>query len=148
MAINSAVYQGNLNRLRGSVVISDHPELNVTSEYLSTAGITVTPEGNVTDFINTLTGRVTSQVPYLPVTITINLNRAQTLAAAWWSQAQTNSLLGSISVTPDVSTLPNFTVMNCGIMAIPSQTFNGADPNYPITVQGYVIVNKELWETT
>lgn len=148
MAINSAVSQGTLNRLRGSIVVTDNSDLNVTSEYLSAGGISIAPEGNVTDFINTLTGRVTSPVPYLPVTITIHLNRAQSLAATWWNQAQTNSLIGNVTVTPDVTTFPNITVLNCGITSVPAQTYTGQDPDYPIVVQGYVIVNNTLWQTT
>lgn len=148
MAINSGISVGNLDRLRGSVVVSDYPDLNVTSEYLTQAGISIAYEGNVTDFVNVMTGRVTSQVPYLPVTVTINLNRAQALATAWWSRAQTNSLLGLVTVTPDVTTYPNITVMNCAITTVPGQSYNGSDPTYTVTLSGYVIINNELWQTT
>lgn len=148
MAINSGISVGNLDRLRGSVVVSDYPELNVTAEYLTQAGISIAYEGNVTDFINVMTGRVTSQVPYLPVTITIPLNRAQSLAASWWAKAQTNSLLGLITITPDSTTYPNITVQNCAITTVPGQTYNGSDPTYTVTISGYVIVNSELWQTS
>ena len=148
MAINSGISVGNLDRFRGSVVVSDHPELNVTAEYLTQAGISIGYEGSVTDFINVMTGRVTSQVPYLPVTITINLNRAQSLAAAWWSRAQTNSLLGLVTVTPDTTTYPNITVQNCAIATVPGQNYNGADPTYTVTISGYAIVNSELWQAS
>lgn len=146
MAINSAVNQGTLNRLRGSITVTDYPDLNVTAEYLGTGAIVISPEGNVTDFINTLTGRITSPVPYIPVTITVHMNRTQALAASWLSRAQSNSLIGNITITPDVTTFPNITVRNCGIATVPSQTYAGTDPDYPITISGYVIMNTELWE--
>lgn len=146
MAVNTAVNQGTLNRLRGAITVTDHPELNITAEYLGVGAISIAPEGPVTDFINTLTGRITSPVPYIPVTITVHLNRTQSLAAAWLTQAQTNTLIGNITITPDVTTFPNMTVRNCGIASLPTQTYAGTDPDFPITISGYIIVNTELWE--
>lgn len=145
MAINSGTSQGTLDRLRGSITVTDIPDLNVTSDYLGVGGITVAPSGNVTDFINTMTGRVTSPVPYIPVEITINLLRTQSLGAAWFAQAQSNSLLGAITITPDVTTFPNIQVRNCGIATLPSQSYAGTDPSFDIVVSGYMIVNSELW---
>lgn len=148
MAVNTAISQGNLNRIRGSVVFPSNPDLNVTAEYLGTGMISIAFDGNVTDFINTATGRVTSQVPYLPVTVTINLLRTQSLAQTWLTQAQTNSLLGTATVVPDATTLNNITIQNCAIMTVPGQSFDGGNPDFPITIGGYMIVNSELWETS
>lgn len=145
MAINSGTPQGTLDRLRGSITVTDNSDLNVTSDYLGVGGITVAPSGNVTDFINTMTGRVTSPVPYIPVEVTINMLRTQTLAAAWYDQALSNSLLGAVTITPDVTTFPNITLRNCGITSLPSQSYAGTDPSFDIVISGYMIVNAQLW---
>lgn len=145
MAINSGTAQGTLDRLRGSITVTDIPDLNVTADYLGVGGISVAPSAPVTDFIGTMTGRVTSPVPYIPVEITINMLRTQTLAASWYAQALSNSLLGSITITPDVTTFPNMTVKNCGITSLPTQSYAGTDPSFDIVVSGYIIVNSELW---
>ena len=145
MAINSGTSQGTLDRLRGSITVTDNSDLNVTSDYLGVGGITVAPSGNVTDFINTMTGRVTSPVPYIPVEVTINMLRTQTLAAAWYDQALSNSLLGAVTITPDVTTFPNITLKNCGITSLPSQSYAGTDPSFDIVISGYMIVNAQLW---
>lgn len=145
MAINSGTSQGTLDRLRGSITVTDNSDLNVTSDYLGVGGITVAPSGNVTDFINTMTGRVTSPVPYIPVEVTINMLRTQTLAASWYDQALSNSLLGAVTITPDVTTFPNITLKNCGITSLPSQSYAGTDPSFDIVISGYMIVNAQLW---
>lgn len=145
MAINTATSQGTLNRLRASITVTDNPDLNVTSDYLGAGGISVAPSGNVTDFINTMTGRVTSPVPYIPVEVTINMLRTQTLGAAWYNQALSNSLLGAVTITPDVTTFPNISLRNCGITSLPTQSYAGTDPSFDIVVSGYMIINSELW---
>ena len=71
MGVNTAVNQGTLNRLRGAITVTDYPALNVTGEYLGVGAIVITPEGPVTDFINTLTGRITSPVPYKGLSATV-----------------------------------------------------------------------------
>lgn len=146
MAINTGTAQGTMNRLRGAITVTDIPDLNVTSDYLGVGGISMAPTGEVVNFIDTMTGRVTSPVPYLPVSITINLLRTQTLGAAWWNQALTTGLLGPITITPDVTTFPNVTVLNCGIMSLPTQSYAGTDPSFDVVVNGYIIINSDLWE--
>lgn len=145
MAINSGTPQGTMDRLRGSITVTDFPDLNVTSDYLGVGGISWAPSGPVTDFINTMTGRVTSPVPYLPVEITINMLRTQTLAASWYSQVLSNSLIGQLTVTPDVTTFPNVTFKNCGIATLPTQSYAGTDPSFDIVVSGYMVINSQLW---
>lgn len=145
MAINTATFQGTMDRLRGAITVTNFPDLNVTSDFLGVNGITMSPSGPVVDFINTMTGRVTSPVPYLPVEITINLLRTQTLGAAWWSQAMTSGLLGPITISPDVTTFPNVTVLNCGIATLPTQSYAGTDPSFDVVVSGYIIINSDLW---
>lgn len=148
MAINQYTDQGTLDRLRGTVTVTNIPTLNVTGDFLGVGGITIAPSGNVTDFINTMTGRVASSVPYIPVEVTINMIRSQTLAAAWYNQARTNSLLGDMTITPDVTTFPNITLRNCGITTLPSQSYAGTDPSFDIVISGYMIVNSNLWEAS
>ena len=45
---NPLINPGNINRVRGSIVIPAHTNLNVTAAYLGKDGISVAPEGDVT----------------------------------------------------------------------------------------------------
>jgi len=76
---------GVLNRLRASVVYNDHPELNVTSNFLTTEGIRLALEGNATDLLPAMVSLVSSPAPYLAASITMSIVRSATLAAIrWW----------------------------------------------------------------
>ena len=59
MASNPQVVQGTLNRLRGSVVFADYPDLQVTSAYLAKEAISISFDGDTSLLIGTLTGAVT-----------------------------------------------------------------------------------------
>ena len=60
MANNPLIPQGTVNRLRGSVIWNDFPQLNVTAPYLGTDGIGFSLDGESTVFLPTMTGAVTS----------------------------------------------------------------------------------------
>ena len=62
---NPQIAQGTLNRARGSVVVADSPELNVTAPYLGREGISTNFEGDTTARIHTLTGVVNSPEIYM-----------------------------------------------------------------------------------
>ena len=58
------VNQGTINRLRGTISFTDHPELNITPAFMGKDMITITPQGDITHIIPTATGIVTSPEPY------------------------------------------------------------------------------------
>src|ERR1700742_4394296 len=99
MAGNPLVDQGVLNRVRGSVVWSGFPALNVTAPYLGKDGIGIAFEGDGSATTGTMTGTMTGVVqslePYVMVTLKIGLLRTQPLADAYKKQWELNALLGA-----------------------------------------------------
>src|SRR5579859_3913855 len=98
MAAPQIVPQGTLNRLVASVSFVNFPSLNVTPPFLGRRAIRFTPDGDVTVFIGTMTGMVTSPEPYIGVTFLMSLLRTQPLAAAWQTQWLDSALLGDCTV--------------------------------------------------
>ena len=69
---NNLVLQGVLNRLRGSVVVADAPELNVTAPFLGKAGIrhqvrdmVFEPETGKGAFLGAVVGSDGTEAPFL-----------------------------------------------------------------------------------
>lgn len=145
MATNPNIAQGTLNRLRGSVVVTDFPALNITAPFLGRGGISISFEGETTTFINTNTGAVTSPEPYQATTVTVNLLKTQGLAAQYEAQRQTLSTIGDITVVSDATTLPAYNITNCAILNVRELSFNGEDAGYVVTLHGYYSINNALW---
>jgi hypothetical protein len=145
MATNPNVSQGTLNRLIASVIWTDFPQLNVTAPYLGEEGIHLAFEGESTVFINTMTGAVTSQEPYLVVNVTMNLLKTQPLANAYKQQWETSSQLGECTVRPDSSTMSPWDFENCAIQSVRELSLNGRDAGYVVTIKGYYLINSDLW---
>ena len=70
---NPLIDQGFLNRVKGQVVFTNFPSLNVTAPYLGREGINMRPTGNAAAQLGTLTGTVPSPECYMPVTLAIAL---------------------------------------------------------------------------
>lgn len=145
MATNPLVDQGTLNRLRGSVVLDDHAELNITAPYLGEEAIRLALEGEATTYINTLTGAVTSPEPYQVCTLTVNLLKTQSLSDQYKKQMETDSRIGNLTVRPDSSTLSPYPLINCAIESVRELSFNGRDAGYVVTIKGYYNINSSLW---
>jgi hypothetical protein len=150
MATSPLITQGTLNRLRGSVIIPSLPNLNVTNGYLGKLGIRLAIQGDATQFIDTMTGMVTSPEPYLPAVITLHLLRTQGLAALWRSQWETQiTTLGQVTVVPDTSTWPDFDFQNCGITSVGGDTpFDGTDPGIAVVIRGTYQINASMFNLT
>lgn len=145
MAANPQVAQGTLNRVRGSVVVPDFPELNVTAAFLGRAGISMGRDGDATQQIGTLTGTVNSPEAYQMVTVTVNLLKTQALPAQYEARIGALSVIGDITVITDAITLPNYTVVNASIQNVRELSFSGEDAGYVVTIRGYIIINNDLW---
>ena len=145
MPANPQIAQGTLNRLRGSVVIPDYPALQVTAPFLGRAGISISFDGETTTMIPTMTGSITSPMPYQMITVTIALLKTQSLAAVWETQRQDNSVIGDVTVTTDTTSLPSYTFNNCAIDNVRELTFSGEDASYVVTLKGYYQINNTLW---
>lgn len=142
---NPLVAQGFLNRVRGSISVTDNPNLSVTAAYLGKEGISLRPDNAATDIIPTMTGTVGSQTPYQQVTLTVHLLRTQSLGASYQQRFATDTALGEVVVTPDANTFGNFTVQNAYLVNFNELPFNGSDAGYVVTISGYVITNDNMW---
>lgn len=144
------VPQGNLNRIKGSVIYTDFPNLNVTAAFLGQEGIGLVFEGEAVSVIPTMTGQINSPEAFQPVTLSIHLLKTQTLSASYENQRQTYALLGEAQVRPDVSSsnvggLLPFQLLNMSIRNVGELRFNGTDAGYRVTLGGYMLVNSQLW---
>ena len=149
MAANPLVVQGTLNRLRGSVVVPSFPNLNVTNGYLGKLGIRLALQGDATQFVDTMTGMVTSPEPYLPGVITMHLLRTQNLAALWRAQMESQiTALGEVSVFSDSAVWPEYDFFNCALTSITEMPFDGTDPGYVIAIRGTYQINAGMFNLT
>jgi hypothetical protein len=147
MAGNPLIDQGVLNRLLASVNIANFPELNVIPSYLGKEGVSFALEGEATTYLPTMTGGVTSPEPYQLVMVTIHLLKSQSLAAAYKTKVEGSSLLGPISVYPDVKTIPAYDFTNCALMGAPrDMNIAGTDAGFLVTMRGYYAINNNLWD--
>lgn len=142
---NPLVAQGTLNRIRGSIIVPAEASLNVTASYLGEGGIELTLEGELTDYIGTMTGAVTSGAPYMMVSLRVNLLRTQTLAGVYKARMEYLSTVGDITVIPNSTALPNWQVYNAAIESVAAMSFAGRDAGYVVTIKGYIVVNNALW---
>lgn len=146
MASNPLVPQGTLNRVRGSLSFNDNASLNLTSSYLTDAGISFSFEGAAVDYLPTMTGAVASPAPYLIVTGTINLVRSQALANAFKLQWESNPVLGDGVFLADSSSVSAFYFNQLAITGIHELDTTGKNPSWVITVTGYYPIASDLWD--
>lgn len=145
MPSNPMIPQGTLNRLRGSMNVTALPQLNITAPFLGEAGITFQLEGATTEFINTMTGVVTSPQPFMMATCVVNILKTQGIAALYKARMESDARIGDFVVTPDASTLPTYVINNGAIESVKEMTFNGKDAGIAITLKGAYYINNDLW---
>lgn len=148
MAGNPLVDQGFLNRVKGSVVLTNFPALTVTASFLGREGINFRLDGDITQQLPTLTGAVNSPEPYSPVEIMIALLKTQSLAEAYKTQMEANSQLGPGTVYPDVQAggISQYQVQNLMIARVGELTFNGSTPLFGVYLRGFYILNNSLFD--
>jgi hypothetical protein len=146
MAANPLIYQGTLNKLRGSLSVILFPELNVTASYLGEDGIGMTFEGEASAYLPTMTGAVPSPNPYQISTVSIALLRTQNLSAVWRSQMETATTIGDVVVRTDTPTLNDYSILNCTIKGVGEVAVNGRSPLWGIVLQGTYYVNSTLFD--
>ena len=135
------VDQGSINRLRASVTVPSYPELNVISSYLGREGIRLALEGNATDILPTMTGTVTSPAPYQMATATVSIVKSTPLSGIYKTQFENDTLIGDITVIPDVTELPPYIIRNCALESVREMAFTGEEPVFVVTIRGYYQVN-------
>ena len=145
---NPNIPLGSLNRLRGSAIWADLPDLNVTASFLGLDGIRLALEGEATQYFPVMAGAVTSGEPYQMVTIRIPLLKTQPLSAAYKAQFEANTKLGDGTITPDVGPggITPWPVVNCSLVGVQELELNGQSPVYMVSIRGYYEVNSSLWD--
>lgn len=145
MAGNPLVAQGTVNRIRGSLVIPNFPQLNVTAPFLGKEGIRLTFQGETTLYIPTMTGAATSPEPYLQVMIEVDLLKTQNLSSLYKAQQELLATIGAATLYPDTSSLPIYNFVNCAIQKTGDLNFAGTTAAYPITIGGLYNINSSLF---
>lgn len=138
--------QGTLNRLVGSVLIPNFPELNVTPEFLGDEGISIAFQGETTTMINTMTGQVTSPEPYQPVAVTVHLLKTQFLSGLYKDKIEADARVGDVVVRVDTRAFPPYQFFNCAIQNVAEIRANGRDAGYRVTMQGFYQINNNVWD--
>ena len=145
---NPLVAQGTLNRLRGSVVFSDSPELNVTAGFLAREAIRLALQGDAGALLGTLTGGVTSPEPYQIAEVTINLVKSAPLADRFKRRIESNVNIGNVVVYTDTDALSAYPLLNCILLGPHDLPFDGNSVSYPVMLRGIYNVNDALWSIT
>lgn len=143
---NPLIDQGQLNRVKASVVWNDFPALTVTAPFLDKEGVTLRKTSPATTSHGTMTGLVKSPEPYMAVSVIIALLKTQPLSAAYQLQMQANTVLGAGTVYPDVNLgLAPYALLNMSIDDVGELLLNGTTPIWAATCSGYWVTNNDLF---
>lgn len=142
---NPLINQGTLNRALTSVSVIDFPELNVTTGFFGTKVARITFDGDVSDYLPTLSGAVPSPRLFQIVTVMMYLNKSQGLAAAWEQQRLVNSIIGDVNVVTDSPVLPSYYLLNCTLQTISDLDLTGESNDFPVTIKGTYPINADLF---
>jgi hypothetical protein len=145
MATNPTLIPGNLNRIRGTILVPSNATLNVTAPYLGKEGIVIAPQTAVVTQMQGMTTVINSEEPYQLVQITAMVVKSLALSAAYISQIQQSPSIGTVTVTPDTSTLAPFTIYNAAIVNWNQISMAGTQPDFAIVIQGQYNTSNSLW---
>ncbi|KWN80870.1 hypothetical protein WM24_23845 [Burkholderia ubonensis] len=130
------------------MVVQSLPNLNITSPFLGKEGIRLALEGESTAILQTMTGTATSPEPYMIASVTAAVLKTNGLGAQYKAQMEQNSVIGQITVIPDTSALPQYTLYNCAIESVREMPMDGTDATFTVTIRGYYVTNNNLWNLT
>lgn len=143
---NLNISQGQLNRILTSIVISAHPTLNITSEYMGKSFAAMHPDGPFVQQIDTGTGIVTSPEPYIMMAINVGLLRSQGLSAAWLTQIETQTVyLGTVTGYSDSTVFGPVKLRDVSVTHFDPGAWDGLDPIVALTLRGKLNINNSLW---
>jgi len=145
MATNPTLIPGNLNRIRGTILVPGNATLNVTAPYLGKEGIVIAPQSAVVTQMQGMTSVVNSEEPYQIVQVTAAIMKSLALSAAYLDQIRNAPTLGSITVTSDTTTIPSFTLYNVAITNWSQISMAGLQPDFTVTFQGQFNISNDLW---
>lgn len=146
MAGNPQIPQGVINRLRGSLSVTDSPSLNVSASFLGKGGISMQLEGQATGQLPTMTGVVNSPEPYMMISVKMILLKTQALSAIWKTRMQLDTQLGDVIITPDAKAIGTFQIQNASIESVDGLSFAGDSAEFPVMIKGVWLLNSALWD--
>ncbi|KMQ89822.1 putative phage protein [Lasius niger] len=126
-----------------TVIFENYRNLNVTPDFLTDEGITLAINGDTATMLENMTSFTPSVNLKQQVTLTINLNRASSKVVAWKKQIKNWVVLGKATVTSDSSTDVPVTIHNTTITGVPSETYNGKQNLWTVTLSGYITINEQ-----
>lgn len=137
--------QGTLNRLRGAISFTDHPELNITPGFLGKEMISITPQGDATHIIPTATGVVTSPEPYQVMEFSAHVLRTNGLGDRFKKRIEELSTLGDATIRSDSSSFSDYNVTNVSVKSVDAIKMNGEDAGWMIHFSGAYLINGSLY---
>lgn len=148
MSTNPQVPQGTINRLRGSIEFPSNAGLNITAPFLTKKGISASFDGEITQYLDTMTAAATSPEPYLYVTLTVNLVRSVALAQSYKAQIEYQSTIGAATFRSDTSAMRSFHLTQVSVLNADDFPVNGESAEWTIKLRGVWLINSNLWSLT
>lgn len=145
MPTNPNLIPGNINRIRGTILIPANPTLNVTASYLTSEGISITPQSAVATVLAGMASTVISEEPYQMVQVRASLLRTLALAEAYLEQIKQSPVVGQITVTPDTNVISPFILYNASIVNWQELSFAGRSADFAVVFAGYFNISNDLW---
>lgn len=145
MAIPTVPQGGPLNRVRAAVNVQNTPTLNIIAQNMGGGFVTVALQGDAAGLIGTGTSGVATLEPYQMAFVTVDLLRTQPLGSAWFTQMQTNSAIGPITVYPDTTAFQPVPLDNCVISNIDLGAWDGKNPVIRLSLHGVFYINSAAW---
>lgn len=143
--LNPRIDPGVLNRVRGTLKVTNFPELNVSASYVTRPNMRITRTTTPTSTLPVLTGVVQSPQPYMMTTVAIHLNRAAGLADVYIQQIQSSSLIGDVEIWTDTPALSNIVLRNSSLSRVGDVDLSGEDAEEIFEITGIEDTNDNLW---
>ena len=136
---------GTLNRTLVHLAFSSFPALNIGIANMGKSMAKVSFEGDFAQQAEVAVGVVPSPEPYVMGVITVGVLRTQALGAAWLSQVQSQSVLGTMLAYPDTVAFPPITLSTVVVKMLDPGAYDGTDPVIALTLRGVFYANAALW---
>jgi len=145
MATNPNLIPGNLNRVRASVIVPGNETLNIPAQFQAKEGIVVAPQSAVVTQMQGMTTIVNSEEPYQLIQITVAVIKSLAISAQYLNAIQNSPVLGNITVVPDTSVMPKFSLINASIINWNQISMAGLQPDFTLVIQGQYNTSNDLW---
>jgi len=139
------IFLGSLNKAQVAIRFPQFPLLNITAGSLGDSMVTVASSGEITPMLPTATGLVASPAPFVQHTVSFSIVKTSPLAQIMLTTISNNSMLGSIEITTDATSLLKQTYENAVFQTFDTFTFNGKEPAIGFTIGCYQAVNNSMF---